>query len=68
MDLEQVYMTTKLNEDSTFFLPFNMGNGEGINVGAGNPIYEDKYSVSYMWEELLTKDSVSSVLINSVLI
>ena len=41
MDLEQVYMTTKLDGAATFFLPFNMGNGEGINAGAGNPIYED---------------------------
>ena len=62
MDLEEVYMTTKLNKDSTFFLPFNMGNGEGIHVGAGNPIYEDKYSVSYMWEEILTKDSVLELI------
>lgn len=62
MDLEQVYMTTKLNEDSTFFLPFNKGNGEGINAGAGNPIYEDKYSVSYMWEEILTKDSILELI------
>lgn len=30
MDLEQVYMTTKLDGMSTFFLPFNMGNGTGI--------------------------------------
>ena len=29
MDLEEVYMTTKLAGDATFFLPFNMGNGEG---------------------------------------
>lgn len=35
MDLEQVYMTTKLAGNSTFFLPFNMGNGEGVNAGAG---------------------------------
>ena len=62
MDLEQVYMTTKLDGESTFFLPFNMGNGEGINAGAGNPIYEDKYSVSYMWEEILTKDSVLELI------
>ena len=66
MDLEEVYMTTKLNKDSTFFLPFNMGNGEGIHVGAGNPIYEDKYSVSYMWEEILTKDSVLELISNFV--
>ena len=48
MDLEQVYMTTKLEGESTFFLPFNMGNGEGVNAGAGNPLFDDKYSVSYM--------------------
>ena len=34
MDLEQVYMTTKLEKEATFFLPFNMGNGEGVNAGA----------------------------------
>lgn len=62
MDLEQVYMTTKLDEESTFFLPFNMGNGEGIDAGAGNPLYDDKYSVSYMWEEILTKDSVLELI------
>lgn len=62
MDLEQVYMTTKLANDATFFLPFNMGNGEGVNAGAGNPLYEDKYSVSYMWEEILTKDSILELI------
>lgn len=62
MDLEQVYMTTKLDGEDTFFLPFNMGNGEGVNAGAGNPIYEDKYSVSYMWEDVLTKDSILELI------
>ena len=62
MDLEQVYMTTKLEKDATFFLPFNMGNGEGVNAGAGNPIFEDEYSVSYMWEDVLTKDSILEII------
>lgn len=62
MDLEQVYMTTKLERDATFFLPFNMGNGEGVNAGAGNPIFEDKYSVFYMWEDVLTKDSILEII------
>lgn len=62
MDLEQVYMTTKLEKEATFFLPFNMGNGEGVNAGAGNPIYEEKYSVFYMWEDLLTKDSILEII------
>lgn len=62
MDLEEVYMTTKLDGDATFFLPFNMGNGEGVTAGAGNPIFEDKYSVSYMWEDILTKDTVLDLI------
>lgn len=44
MDLEEVYMTTKLAGNATFFLPFNMGNGEGVDAGAGNPTYEDRYT------------------------
>lgn len=62
MDLNEVYMTTKLDGQSTFFLPFNMGNGEGVNAGKGNPTYEDKYSVSYMWEDILKKDTVLDLI------
>lgn len=62
MDLEQVYMTTKLDGLATFFLPFNMGNGTGIDAGAGNPILEDKYSVHYMWDNILKKDSLLEII------
>lgn len=62
MDLEQVYMTTKLDKEATYFLPFNQGSGTGIFAGAGNPIYEDKYSVSYMWEDILQKDSLLEII------
>lgn len=62
MDLEEVYMTTRLNRSATFFLPFNMGNGEGVTAGAGNPIFEDKYNVSYMWEDILTKDTILDLI------
>lgn len=62
MDLQEVYMTTKLAGESTFFLPFNQGNGEGVNAGAGNPVYEDRYSVSYMWEDVLTKDTMLELI------
>lgn len=62
MDLEQVYMTTKLDGTATFFLPFNMGNGEGVDTGAGNPVYEDKYSVHYIWDNILQKDSVLEII------
>ncbi len=62
IDLEQVYMTTKLDGESTVFLPFNMGKGEGIDQGAGNPIYEDKYSVYYMWKDILSKDTLLQII------
>ena len=62
MDLEQVYMATKLAGNATFFLPFNMGRGEGVNAGAGNPAFEDRYSVSYMWEDILKKDTVLDLI------
>ena len=62
MDLNEVYMTTKLDGQSTFFLPFNMGNGEGVNAGKGNPTFEDRYSVSYMWDDILKKDTVLDLI------
>lgn len=62
MDLNEVYMCTKLDGESSYFLPFNMGNGEGVYAGAGNPIFEDKYSVSYMWEDILQKDTVIEII------
>ena len=62
MDLEEVYMTTRLANESTDFLPFNMGNGEGVTAEAGNPNFEDRYSVSYMWEDILTKDTLIDLI------
>ena len=62
MDLEEVHMTTRLANEATFFLPFNMGRGSGIHAGAGNPLFEDKYSVSYMWEDILTKDTILDLI------
>ena len=62
MDLQEVYMATKLDGNATFFLPFNMGSGEGVETGAGNPLFEDRYSVSYMWEDILTKDTILDLI------
>jgi len=62
MDLEEVYMTTKLNKEKTHFFPFNMGNGEGVNSGKGNPLNKDGFGVSYMWENILTKDSLLEII------
>lgn len=62
MDLEECYMTTKLNGLSTFFLPFNKGNGEGIYTGKGNPLNEEGFGVSYIWEDILQKDNLIEIL------
>ena len=62
MDTEEVYMTTVLSDEKTWFLPFNKGN----NGGAGNPIGKDGVRVKYMWEEILTKSSLSTLIQNYV--
>ena len=62
MDLEECYMTTKLNRMSTFFLPFNRGNGEGIQTGKGNPLNDEGFGVSYIWEDILQKDNLIEIL------
>ena len=62
MDTQEVYMTSKLDGKSTFFLPFNQGNGEGVLAGKGNPICENDYSVRYMWNEILQKDVVLEII------
>lgn len=56
MDLEQIYMCTKLNGLSSVFLPFNKGNGMN---GKGNPeVEEGKLKVAYMWEDILKKETL----------
>ena len=51
-------MTTKLEGEGTFFIPFNQGtNGAGKVGGAGNPD-----STSYLWEKVLRKDILLEIL------
>ncbi|MFA9373307.1 MAG: type I restriction endonuclease subunit R [Poseidonibacter sp.] len=56
---DEVYMTTKLAGNKTFFLPFNKGKKDG---SAGNPANEHGYATSYLWEEVLQKDSLLNIL------
>ena len=59
VDPDLVYMTTRPAGKSTYFLPFNKGDG----MGAGNPpAAEGKYRTSYLWEEVWQRDSLLDIL------
>lgn len=58
VDTEEVYMTTKLEDKSTWFLPFN----KGFEEGAGNPPSADGVRTAYLWEEVLTKSCLSRLI------
>lgn len=63
VDLYEVEMTTHLRGKDTLFLPFNQGsNGAGEVGGAGNPENPDGYATSYLWEKVLTKDTLMDIL------
>lgn len=63
VDLEEVWMTTELKGRDTRFMPFNQGSGGAGNVGgAGNPVNPDGYDTSYLWEEVLTKDTLMTII------
>jgi type I restriction enzyme R subunit len=60
VDTEQVYMTTRLMGDKTYFLPFNKGSDHA----AGNPVNPNGIMTSYLWEDILTKDSLTNLVEN----
>ena len=63
VDLDEVWMTTQLRDEKTRFMPFNKGsNGAGVNSGAGNPENPNGYKTSYLWEEVLQRDSLLDLL------
>lgn len=63
VDLYEAWMTTQLADGSTRFLPFNQGsNGPGVTGGAGNPQNLNGYATSYLWEEVLQRDSLLDII------
>ena len=56
-------MTTRLEGEKTYFLPFNQGsNGAGYVGGKGNPNNPDGYDTAYLWENVLCKDRLLEIL------
>lgn len=63
VDLYEVAMTTHLQGEKTYFLPFNQGSNGAGNVGdGGNPECKDGYATSYLWERVLSPDMLLSIL------
>jgi type I restriction enzyme R subunit len=58
VDNNTALMTTKLENGSTRFLPFN--------IDTHNPIIENKFASSYLWEEVLQADSLLEMLNNYI--
>ena len=57
----EVHMTTRLEGENTFFLPFNKGTADG---GAGNDVPEDinRYATDYLWNAVLLPDNLLNIL------
>jgi type I restriction enzyme R subunit len=56
---DEVYMTTHLKGQATFFLPFNLGN----DGGKGNPPDpEHGYRTAYLWQRILQRDAWLEIL------
>ncbi len=58
VDTDDVYMTTKLNGNETIFLPFNLGH----NCGKGNPPNPFGHKTSYLWDEVLSRQSMANII------
>ena len=62
-DSEEVWMTTRLAGEKTYFLPFNRGSHPGqIICGEGNPQHPSGYRTGYFWEDVLQFDSFLDIL------
>lgn len=58
VDDTDVAMCSMLAGKSSWFLPFNKGN----NGGKGNPVNPNGLKTAYLWEDVLTKQSLSNII------
>jgi len=58
VDNDRVSMTTNLRGEKTFFLPYNKG--------IQNPPVEGDYRTEYLWNDILTPDSLLDIIENFV--
>lgn len=69
MDLNEVWVCAALKGRDSKFLPFNQGikrEGSLHETEAGNPLRDDGPATAYMWEDILTKDTVFDLIYDFV--
>lgn len=62
LDENNISFTTRLAGKSTYFMPFNKGDG---NNGAGNPIGEGTMT-DYLWKTFLDKKTLAKLIVDYV--
>jgi len=60
VDDSEAMMCTELKGKASWFLPFN----RGYNDGAGNPPNPNGLKTAYLWQEMLTPESLANILEN----
>jgi type I restriction enzyme R subunit len=55
---DEVWMTTKLDGESTYFLPFNKGD----DGRSGNPVNPSSSKTSYLWEDVFQRDNWMQII------
>jgi type I restriction enzyme R subunit len=60
VDPDEVWMTTKVDGKGTYFIPFNKGLPKG--QGKGNPLNPQGHKSAYLWQEILTRHSLSNII------
>ena len=64
-DTEQVFMCSELRKKDSNFIPFNKGLNDGRSTGpfgAGNPVNPNGLKTHYLWEDILSKDSLANII------
>ncbi len=64
VDEHEVMFCTHLRGKSSWFLPFN----KGLDDGAGNPVNPNGLKTDYLWQEVLTRQSLTDIIENYALL
>ena len=61
VDEQEAQFCTKLDGKASVFLPFNKGRDDD---GAGNPVNPNGLRTDYLWQEILTPESLTDIIEN----